>query len=153
MRSPGHGNDADRCVPVFLYLPGLWRAAAAETWRLLRVLLLRLGAVPAGTGWAELRVARWISALERDVPQPDQWLADKMHATIVSGLTNDRCKSYGSTTVPSWVRGRAAPPSSCTWRDLLFDLTANGAIGDIEIVARLQIDPELRRGPEIASEP
>ena len=34
--------------------------------------------------------------------------------------------------------------------NLLFDLGAHGAFGDVEIVTGLKIDPELRRRPEIA---
>src|SRR5262249_34661986 len=41
------GDHADRCLPVFLYLHRLRRDAAAEAGRLLRVLFLRLGSVPA----------------------------------------------------------------------------------------------------------
>ena len=36
--------------------------------------------------------------------------------------------------------------------DLLLDLAPRGAVGNIEIVASLQIDPELRRCAEIARE-
>jgi hypothetical protein len=47
MRAPGHGADADRRLPIFLSLQGLWRTAQAEGGRLLRVLFLWIGAVPA----------------------------------------------------------------------------------------------------------
>jgi len=46
------GNDADGRLPVLLHLHRLWRDAAAEAGRLLRVLLLRLRAVPADPGRA-----------------------------------------------------------------------------------------------------
>ena len=45
-------SHADRRLPVLLYLQWLWREAATEAGRLLRVLLLRLGAVPADPGAA-----------------------------------------------------------------------------------------------------
>jgi hypothetical protein len=44
------GNHAHRRLSVFLSLHGLWGTAAAQTGRLLRILLLRLRAVPARTG-------------------------------------------------------------------------------------------------------
>jgi hypothetical protein len=46
------GDHADRCLPVFLYLYWLRRDAAAEARRLLRVLFLWLGSVPADPGRA-----------------------------------------------------------------------------------------------------
>src|SRR5262249_35884684 len=46
------GGHADRCLPVFLYLHRLRRDPAAEAGRLLRVLFLRLGSVPADPGRA-----------------------------------------------------------------------------------------------------
>src|SRR5262249_36866274 len=46
------GGHADRCLPVFLYLQRLRRDTAAEAGRLLRVLFLRLGSVPADPGRA-----------------------------------------------------------------------------------------------------
>jgi hypothetical protein len=52
------GDDADRCLPVFLYLQRLRRDAAAEAGRLLRVLFLRLGSVPADPGRALGRCGR-----------------------------------------------------------------------------------------------
>ncbi len=52
MRHREIGDDADRCLPVFLYLQRLRRDAAAEAGRLLRVLFLRLGSVPADPGRA-----------------------------------------------------------------------------------------------------
>jgi hypothetical protein len=44
------GDDADRRLPVFLYLHRLRRDAAAQARRLLCVLFLRLGSVPADPG-------------------------------------------------------------------------------------------------------
>src|SRR5262249_61845481 len=44
------GGHADRCLPVFLYLHRLRRDPAAEAGRLLRVLFLRLGSLPADPG-------------------------------------------------------------------------------------------------------
>ena len=52
LRGGETGDDADRRLPVLLYLQWLWREAATEAGRLLRVLLLRLGAVPADPGAA-----------------------------------------------------------------------------------------------------
>src|SRR5205807_9869739 len=43
-------NDAPRCLPILLRLCRLRRAAAPERRRLLRVLLVRLGALPAEAG-------------------------------------------------------------------------------------------------------
>src|SRR5262249_20356010 len=48
VRPRGDGTDADECVPVLLRLHGVWRASQAQAGRLLRLLLLRLGALPAG---------------------------------------------------------------------------------------------------------
>jgi hypothetical protein len=50
LRAPGGGDDAGRCLPVFLQLQGLRNAAQAEAWRLLRFLFLRDGALPAEAG-------------------------------------------------------------------------------------------------------
>jgi hypothetical protein len=47
MRASGRGADADRRLPIFLSLQGLWRTAQAEAGRLLRVLFLWVGAVSA----------------------------------------------------------------------------------------------------------
>jgi hypothetical protein len=44
------GDDADRRLPIFLCVHGLRSETAAEAGRLLRVLLLRLGAVSADPG-------------------------------------------------------------------------------------------------------
>jgi len=44
------GDDADRCVSVLLSVYGLRQDAAAQAGRLLRVLLLRLGALSARPG-------------------------------------------------------------------------------------------------------
>jgi len=46
------GTHADRCLPVFLHLHRVWSDAAAEVRRLLRVLFVRLGSVPADPGRA-----------------------------------------------------------------------------------------------------
>src|SRR5262249_49581992 len=59
------GSHADRCMPVLLYLHRLWRDAAAQVRRLLRVLLVRLRAVPAGPGRA--LGAGWRTALRRRI--------------------------------------------------------------------------------------
>lgn len=48
MRFQGHRDDAARCLSVLLCLQGLRREAEAESRRLLRILLLRIGALPAG---------------------------------------------------------------------------------------------------------
>jgi hypothetical protein len=40
-------------------------------------------------------------------------------------------------------------PSGGSWRDLLLDSPPYGAIGNIEIVAGLQVDPELRGRAEV----
>jgi len=52
LRNRQTGIDANRCLPVFLYLHRLRRDVAAEAGRLLRVLFLWLGSVPAYTGRA-----------------------------------------------------------------------------------------------------
>src|SRR3984893_15917093 len=46
------GDHADQCLPIILYLHRLRRDAAAEAGRLLRVLFLRLGSMPADPGRA-----------------------------------------------------------------------------------------------------
>src|SRR3954464_5003336 len=51
--SVGRAN-ADRCLSVLLRLQRLRRKAQAPGWRLLRVLLFRVGALSAGSGeWKE----------------------------------------------------------------------------------------------------
>ena len=47
LRPSRDGNHADRRLQVLLRLPRLWRNPGAETRGLLRVLLLRVGSVPA----------------------------------------------------------------------------------------------------------
>ena len=39
------------------------------------------------------------------------------------------------------------------WRDLVLDLPAQCPVSNIEIVPRLKVDPELRRGPKISGKP
>jgi hypothetical protein len=53
---PGDGANADGCVPVLLRLQGLWGKAEAVAGRLLRVLFLRIGAVPADSAARQRRV-------------------------------------------------------------------------------------------------
>jgi len=55
LRNGTIGNHADGCLPVFLRVHRLRHAAAPESGRLLRVLLVRLGAVPADAGRARGR--------------------------------------------------------------------------------------------------
>ncbi len=43
-------------------------------------------------------------------------------------------------------------PLSRSGRNVLFDATSQCAIGDTQIVARLKIDPELRRRAEVSPE-
>lgn len=43
-------DDADGCLPLFLRVQGVPDAAPAESWRLLRILFLRVRAVPADSG-------------------------------------------------------------------------------------------------------
>jgi len=50
-----NGRDANRCLPVFLWMHGLWHDAEAEGGRLLRVLFLRVDTVSAYSGPAN----RW----------------------------------------------------------------------------------------------
>jgi hypothetical protein len=50
LRPAGIRNDAARCLSILLRLRELRRAAEAAARRLLRVLLLRLGAMSAGAG-------------------------------------------------------------------------------------------------------
>src|SRR5262245_29144899 len=52
------GGDADGCVPVLLQLHRLWRDPAAQARRLLRVLLLWFGAMPANPSTAFGRAGR-----------------------------------------------------------------------------------------------
>src|SRR5262249_870732 len=77
------GTHADRCLPVFLHLRRVWSDAAAEVRRLLRVLFVRLGSVPADPGRAlgtDRRIAllrRMIQSKHRaigcEVPAPACW--------------------------------------------------------------------------------
>jgi hypothetical protein len=52
LRNGESGDDADGCLPDFLYVRAVRRDAAAEAGRLLRVLLLRFSAVSADPGGA-----------------------------------------------------------------------------------------------------
>jgi hypothetical protein len=56
--TPRNRNHAHRRLPVLLRLQGLWCGPAAERWRLLCVLLLRLSTVPADAGSTGKRVSR-----------------------------------------------------------------------------------------------
>src|SRR6266446_6608087 len=58
MRASGDRADAGRRLPILLYLQGLRGAPQAEARGLLRVLFLRLGAVPAGPDRTALFVSR-----------------------------------------------------------------------------------------------
>jgi hypothetical protein len=53
---PGDGANAYGCLPVLLRLQGLWRETEAAAGRLLRVLFLWIGAVPADPGARQRRV-------------------------------------------------------------------------------------------------
>src|SRR6266850_374814 len=55
MPSSGHRADADGCLPVLLRLRGLRREAEAPHRRLLRVLLVRLRAMPSGSERGQVR--------------------------------------------------------------------------------------------------
>jgi len=44
------GDDANRCMSIFLRLQGLWRSPETKAGRLLRVLLLRFGPMSADSG-------------------------------------------------------------------------------------------------------
>src|SRR5215831_2802209 len=49
VRSHRNRTDADRRLPILLRLQGLRDGAEAQTWRLLRLLLLRHGSLSAGS--------------------------------------------------------------------------------------------------------
>jgi hypothetical protein len=73
LRHSQAGADANRRLPVFLQLHRLRHAAQAQTGRLLRVLLLRVGALPAGAGARRRR--RLLRA-----PTTKRWPRMKWHA-------------------------------------------------------------------------
>lgn len=62
-------NDAGRRLHLVLRLSRLWRGPAAETGRLLRVLLVRLGAVSAGSDVGPLLWRGWLMFSERELQQ------------------------------------------------------------------------------------
>ena len=74
------GTHVDRCVPVLLHLHRLRGDAAAEVWRLLCVLFVRLGSLSAGpirAFWADGRIAllRRITVVASDVIKTSRdWL-------------------------------------------------------------------------------
>lgn len=96
-------DDADRCLPVFLRMYWLRRAAEAEGGRLLRVLLLRRRAVSSGSGGAgkgriELLSGR-LTHVERQTTfgrlgrQPSH-----QHLGLVASSPRDYCRPHGSNS-------------------------------------------------------
>jgi hypothetical protein len=75
------------------------------------------------------------------------WL-DQM-ATDVDGLT----AIYSRKSAALKRLGFQGSRSCSSRRNLLLDLSAHGSVSDVEIMARLEVDPELRRCPKISSEP
>lgn len=68
LSSPDDRDHADRCLPVLLRVRGLRRVTAPEAGRLLCVLLVRLGGVPAETGRREARLL-----LSEGSGEPTDW--------------------------------------------------------------------------------
>jgi hypothetical protein len=77
LRSQGDRNNADRCMLVLLYLPGLHHEAAAERGRMLRLLLIRHRAMPVGSGGAERARQRGPS---RSAPEVSNEPTDEIRA-------------------------------------------------------------------------
>jgi hypothetical protein len=68
LRSRSDRDDANRRLPILLRLQRLWRAAPPQSRRLLRVLLLWLGALPSGTEDTCGTIAAWASpACQSDI--------------------------------------------------------------------------------------
>ena len=53
---------------------------------------------------------------------------------------------------PSELKNRQLQSGCVSGRDLPLDFAPQGAVGDVEIIAGLQINPELRRRAEVAAE-
>ena len=77
-----------------------------------------------------------------------------------SPLAADRSNTSARARLPGWEADCAnqqgatlmAQASCSARRDLLLDATAHGPVGDVEIIAGLQVDPELRRRAEVSRE-
>jgi hypothetical protein len=97
---------------------------------------------PPGSMISMARRIFWLVCNRGDEPfvvnQPA--LSDRM-----VGQAGRRRAHHVVTRKPQPVRNAHLEHLRGARRDLLFDLAANGAIGNIEIVARLQVDPELLR--------
>ena len=115
------GDHADRCLPVFLYVHRLRRDAAAEAGRLLRVLFLRLGSVPAdpgrAVGWDGRRFLLWRIA--------GQTMSSAARA-IGCGVRTRTCLRGGFLRAPFFCQPVRARPCSNRYLDCCADLDGNG---------------------------
>jgi hypothetical protein len=82
------GDHANRCLPVFLYLHRLRRDTAAEAGRLLRVLFLWLGCVPAdpgrafGSDWRRFVLCRVAFMANGVVQSSRDWLGNSRTSAL-----------------------------------------------------------------------
>ena len=72
------------------------------------------------------------AAIQTHLPRPNRLPAAPPASAALVGKTRTR------------IAGRLAFRSSRAGRDFPLDPTPHGTVGDIKIVARLKIDPELR---------
>ena len=92
MRLPGDGKNAHGRLPVLLRLQGLRRALEAISGRLLRVLFLRIGAVPTDPGWQVVPSAVAVGGFAQDGPAnpfyPVEYSSDlKVRCRTASGAS------------------------------------------------------------------
>ena len=107
LRSPADGDDADGRLPVLLRLPRLWGAPAAQARRLLRVLFLRLGAVPADPRGAQGGPA---SRLLRGIGE--QWRRTRAGERMTGSVMSAATRSPGACRPSLWSVPRSPHPGS-----------------------------------------
>jgi hypothetical protein len=111
------GDDADRCLPIFLRVPELQDAAASEVGRLLRVLFVRFNEMSAdsGTTWmlrrtgligaaaAILSVASGCTWQQLGYFAGQQWQRDACYR-LVEQTERERCLSNANMSYEDYRR-------------------------------------------------
>ena len=97
------------------------------------------------------RSAAWSSNSLRH-PQTHAFPARRRNSSRSRSLRRTMTACRRSAVSLSFRRPMISPPCSSHHArlDLLFDLGAHCAFGDVEVITGLKIDPELRRRPKIA---
>ena len=114
------GNNAHGCVPVVLRVRAVPRRAAPQTWRLLRLLLVRDSGMSTRAEQQQGGVLQLLTIQDRiDTSYPDlrrlRWLVQKFAADLRWNGPQS-LDAFFLPTVPMFTQQTASSPSASQWR-------------------------------------